>query len=351
MSSSQKPRSHVKLSKEFVSDVSNSEFPGHYPGEDHSWDLEKFKQGCSVQIQRLSQRTVEFDLIGVDASIANALRRVLLAEVSTIAIEDVYVWNNTSVIQDEVLAHRLGLIPLNIDPRVIKYRGDAPTDQDTVVFKLQISCERNKQASANAKDPEELYINSNVLSSELKWVAQGEQADAFKDKPPAPSNLEICLAKLRPGQELDIEMHAVKGIGSDHAKWSPVATASYRLMPHIKLTEPIPPHLCNKFASMFSPGVVEVVSNPETHQNEVKIVNPRNDTVSREVLRHPEFAHLVELTRIRDFFIYQVESEGPYKPEELLPEAVSVLRNKIKTVRDAVARLRQVEIDDAMDQS
>jgi len=59
---------------------------------------------------------MEFDLVGVDASIANALRRILIAEVPTMAIENVYVFQNTSVIQDEVLAHRLGLIPIKADP-------------------------------------------------------------------------------------------------------------------------------------------------------------------------------------------------------------------------------------------
>lgn len=38
-------------------------------------------------------------------------------------IETVYVWNNTSVVHDEVLAARIGLIPLNVDPAIFKYRG------------------------------------------------------------------------------------------------------------------------------------------------------------------------------------------------------------------------------------
>jgi len=59
---------------------------------------------------------MEFDLVGIDASIANAFRRLLLAEVPTMAIETVFVFNNTSVIQDEVLSHRLGLIPIKADP-------------------------------------------------------------------------------------------------------------------------------------------------------------------------------------------------------------------------------------------
>jgi DNA-directed RNA polymerases I and III subunit RPAC1 len=69
-----------------------------------------------VEIQDSNDLEMEFDLIGVDASIANAFRRILIAEVPTMAIETVYVFNNTSVIQDEVLSHRLGLIPIKADP-------------------------------------------------------------------------------------------------------------------------------------------------------------------------------------------------------------------------------------------
>ena len=66
---------------------------------------------------RLSGDELEFDMVGVDAAIANAVRRVLLSEVPTMAIEKVFINNNTSIIQDEVLAHRLGLIPIKADPR------------------------------------------------------------------------------------------------------------------------------------------------------------------------------------------------------------------------------------------
>ena len=69
-----------------------------------------------MEIEESTSLEMEFDLVGVDASIANAFRRILLSEVPTMAIETVFVFNNTSVIQDEVLSHRLGLIPINADP-------------------------------------------------------------------------------------------------------------------------------------------------------------------------------------------------------------------------------------------
>lgn len=55
-------------------------------------------------------------MVGIDAAIANAFRRILLAEVPTMAVEKVLVYNNTSIVQDEILAHRLGLIPIHADP-------------------------------------------------------------------------------------------------------------------------------------------------------------------------------------------------------------------------------------------
>ena len=65
-----------------------------------------------IKIRHLEQDNCEFVLSGTDPSVANALRRVILAEVPTIAIDLVEVENNTTVLNDEFIAHRLGLIPL-----------------------------------------------------------------------------------------------------------------------------------------------------------------------------------------------------------------------------------------------
>ena len=52
------------------------------------------------------------------------------AEVPTIAFEYIYIKNNTSVIVDEVLAHRIGLLPIQVDPRpfLFQSKGEAPSD-------------------------------------------------------------------------------------------------------------------------------------------------------------------------------------------------------------------------------
>ncbi|KAK7062560.1 DNA-directed RNA polymerase core subunit rpc40 [Paramarasmius palmivorus] len=338
----------VKITPERARDVSSTDYPGHHADaspEEYQWDLDKFKKNLRVQVTRLSNRSIEFDLVGVDASIANAFRRILIAEVPSIAIERFYVWNNTSVIQDEVLAHRLGLVPLNVDPGVMDFRGpeDPPTDRNTLVFKADFTCQKNPayKPSANTTTPpkhEEMFINHEFRAEHLIWYPAGEQEDTFQDNKPASTNGNIVLAKLRPGQNINIECHAVKGVGKDHAKFSPVATASYRLHPYIKITKPIPPHRAEEFKRCFSPGVVKVNSRKEVS---IDLQGMRNDTVSREVLRDPEFKDSVELARIRDWFIFQIESESAYKPERLMNEAVKVMRSKIDTIKQAAEALRE----------
>jgi DNA-directed RNA polymerase I and III subunit RPAC1 len=118
------PSRLVEILPERVGSTSSPHFPHHNANStDHSWSLDHFRNSLQTTITRLSPDRVEFDLVGLDASIANALRRILMAEVATVAIESVYVWNNTSIVVDEVLSHRLGLVPLKIDPERLAFRG------------------------------------------------------------------------------------------------------------------------------------------------------------------------------------------------------------------------------------
>ena len=151
----------------------------------------------------------------------------MVTQVPAVAIENVFFRDNTSVMQEEVFAHRLGLVPLNVDPESMdgKAEGDAATSSNTLVFKLDV-------AAADTGV-------TNVLSGALVWQPQGDQATRYLGREPAPVNRDILLCKLKPGQRIAVEAWAVKGIGMEHAKWSPVCTASYRLQPEITLTKPV----------------------------------------------------------------------------------------------------------------
>ncbi|KAG5519158.1 hypothetical protein PMAC_002246 [Pneumocystis sp. 'macacae'] len=319
-----KDKKEIGIEIDKVTDVTSVDFPGHFYGEEHSWDIEEFKKKFHIEniIQR-SPYDMEFDLIAIDSSIVNAFRRILISEIPTIAIEYVFVNNNTSIIQDEILAQRLGLIPIKANPDFFTWftKPDAnqeprPTDYDTVVLSLKVACTKNPKASENETDPEKLYINSNVYSGDIQWQPAGRQMELFKDDPIRAVHDKILIAKLRPGQEIDVTMHCILGVGQDHAKFSPVSTSSYRLLPTIHILEPIYDDDAEKFALCFPKGVIDIVFD-EQNRKVAKVVNPRNDTVSRECLRHDEFKDKVKLGRVRDHFIFTIESTGIMTSDEL----------------------------------
>lgn len=317
-----------------VTNTTTTDFPGH-SGEENAWDMEKFKANFDISISHVAERSANFDMVNLDTSVANAFRRIMLAEVPSVAAETVYVFNNTSVIQDEVLAHRIGLIPLNVDPDALVWvdtevdEKERFNDTNTIVMSLDVSCSKNPHAPEGATDPKVLYRNSSVYARDLKFEPQGRQAEVFKDQPVLPCDPDILLAKLRPGQEISLRVHCVLGIGSDHAKFSPVSTASYRLMPVIDITEPITGELAKRFQKCFPSGVVDIDSNGAAY-----VADARKDTVLREVLRHEEFNGKVKLGRKKNHFIFNVESTGAMPPTEIFLKSVRVLKNKVEYLRN-----------------
>lgn len=317
-----------------VTNTTSTDFPGH-SSEENAWDLEVFKKNLDIKISHLAGRSTNFDLINIDTSIANAFRRIMISEVPSVAAETVYIFNNTSVIQDEVLSHRIGLIPLNVDPDVLQWidpsvdEKERFNDSNTIVMSLDVSCSKNPHAPEGATDPKVLYRNSSVYAKDLKFEPQGRQVQLLKDSPVVPCDPDILLAKLRPGQEISLRVHCILGVGADHAKFSPVATASYRLMPVIDIKEPITGLQAKRFQNCFLSGVIGIDENEQAY-----VADARKDTVSREVLRHEEFEGKVKLGRKRTHFIFNVESTGAMTPLEIFLKSVRILKNKAEYLRN-----------------
>lgn len=325
-------RRYVHVNSKNVSNTSGVYDPEAYAAYhiDNSFTLEDFKNEFRIDIIEINDEKIVFDMVGIDAPLANAFRRILISEIPTMAIEKVTLYQNTSIIQDEVLAHRIGLIPIAVDPRLFKYvheSGNKNTEENSVVFTIQIKCEfANNSSSAPAK-----YINDKVFSKLLKWIPQGSQAQKFADKPVKPVHDDILIAKLRPGQSIEAELVCEKGIGQTHAKWSPVATASYRLLPAIFFEQPITGDDADELVKKCPANVFDI----EDLGNGVKQANvarPRDCTMCRECIREPKWEERVKLRRVRNHFIFSVESTGIYKAEELLHEACLILKQKCQTL-------------------
>ncbi|CAM9341335.1 unnamed protein product [Discosporangium mesarthrocarpum] len=289
-----------------------------------------------------------FDLVGVDVSVANALRRILLSEVPTLAIEHVYMFMNSSIIHDEVFAHRLGLVPIKADPRAFEFiggaEGDDPTEFNTAVFKIDVKNPAHQaepaelpRGTAYAAGPRQTL---NVFSGALEWIPQGGQLERFPEGM-APVHEDILLAKLRPDQEIIAEMHCRKGNGKDHAKFSPVATASYRLLPRVTLKEDLLDGEADALVAKCPMGVFDI-EDLASGQRQAKVSRPRDCTMCRECIREEGWGERVALERVADHFIFSIESE-------LLKDAISVLRSKCEVLIQEVERYEGgAELNDAL---
>ena len=174
-------------------------------GVDNAWSLAEFKKNLGVRITggpsaeaaaakgpssisspaevAADPDSLTFDVAGIDASLANALRRILLSELPSVAIEHVFVVDNTSVVACEILSHRLGLVPLRVDALALASRsqGEPATDSNTVVFRLVAECKRSggRRGSGNGGGGEGeeagVVTGERVLSGALEWLPQGSE--------------------------------------------------------------------------------------------------------------------------------------------------------------------------------
>jgi DNA-directed RNA polymerase II subunit RPB3 len=179
----------------------------------------------SLSLQAGAQN-VDFELQNVDLAFANSIRRTILAEVPTMAIDLVEIEANTSVLPDEFICHRLGLIPLvskNVDDVV--YSRDCECDQYcelcSVTLTLHARCTGDEIMKVYARD----LVVDNMRANQ--WVGNPVITD--------PEGLGTVICKLRKGQELRMKCIAKKGIAKEHAKWAPTAAVGFEYDPYNKL--------------------------------------------------------------------------------------------------------------------
>ena len=160
----------------------------------------------SVEVVEKSDERIVVRFNNIPRQYVNSLRRLAISEVPTLAIDDVVILENSSVMHDEAVAHRLGLIPLRTDPG----RFVMPHECDC---KSTLGCSKCRvllvlDAEANEKT---LVVTSGELVSEDELVK--------------PVSKDIPIIVLAPNQKLKFEAYARLGTGKDHAKWQPTASA------------------------------------------------------------------------------------------------------------------------------
>ena len=244
-----------------------------------------------IRILRKKGAMLEFLLEGTDPAFANSLRRIMISEVPTLAVQWADIHDNNSALFDEVLSHRLGLIPIKLDPKKFN-TPDACTCKGKGCPLCQVVFVLNKKGPSIA-------VSGDLISS---------------NKRIAPIDPNIPIVELLEGQSVRLEAVARLGIGTTHAKHF-AANASYQYYPRIKASGSAAE--LKKAAKACPKGVLSLKGN--------KLV--LNDPVKCDLCRRcMESAKGVEVKGDEGTIIFRVESISGLNPEDIVSKAAEILQ-------------------------
>ena len=257
-----------------------------------------------IEFASLDDSLARFTLSGASPAFANAFRRAMIGEVPTLAIEDVRIYDNTSALFDEMLAHRLGLIPIKTDLSSYSTQekctcGGVGCPGCTVTYTL------------SAEGPRM------VSSSDL--IPQDPKAVPVYDNVP--------IVKLIKGQKLVLEAKAILNTGREHAKWQPTLVCGYKNHPVVSISE-----ACDACGMCVEECPRQVLA---VRGKKVEVVNGKLPDCS--MCKLCEKACLtsgigdepaIRVTAEADRFIFVVEGDGSLSVKEIMNRALLYIKEQ-----------------------
>jgi len=251
---------------------------------------------------------------GVDAAFMNSLRRVIHAEVPAMAIDDVVVIENSSMLHDEILAHRLGFVPLKTDLGSYNLPEDCSCKSELGCNLCRVSLTLDVEAQGGGRT---------VYSGDL--VSENPQVIPVSDK--------IPIVKLAPDQRLKLESYARLGKGSKHAKWQPVSVCAYKHFPKVKINEK-ECDSCGKCVDVCPKRVLSISEGGK----KLELRNVIECTVCQDCVDAcPKSPPAVEVSWDKDAFVMDIESTGALEVDQIISEAVKILDRKFESFLEQLA--------------
>ncbi|HII85939.1 TPA: DNA-directed RNA polymerase subunit D [Candidatus Bathyarchaeota archaeon] len=264
-----------------------------------------------IEIIEKDAMNLRISIKDVDVPLMNALRRIALAEVPSMAIDEVVMIENSAILQDEMVAHRLGLIPLR-------------TDLDTYNLPEECSC---KSEFGCPQCRVTLVLNAEAKEG-TRTVYSGE---LISDNPEiVPVSDKIPIIKLAKGQKLNLEAYARLGKGKNHAKWQPVSMCAYKYYPKIEVPTDKCPE-CQKCVEIC-PKKVYTIKDDKLSVKDLLACNLCMDCVEA----CPTEPKRVKVEWDKNAFIMNIETNGVLPPERILQEATKILDRQLQDFEEQI---------------
>jgi len=311
-------------------------------GEVYFVGIMPFNRSPNVKVLEMREDFMVFELTDTDISMANSLRRIMMAEVPTLCIDLVEFEDNTTALLDEFLAHRLGLIPLrSTRPNGMadwnyNHECDCENYCEKCSATFTLDCDFNTMAASLPPHQQEVAIS--ITSRDLI-------SDTFDCQPVHFSNESeeqrahdkgVVIVKLGPGQRLKLRAIAKKGIGKEHAKWNPTATVALKHDPVVKLNEDILDQYSEEqklaLVDCCPTQVFEYDENTQTVQirDASACIFCKECIFTTEDFRTSAEAPLsVHIEHSNKKFVFTVETTGALSARDVVKDALQQLQEKI----------------------
>jgi len=258
-----------------------------------------------IKVLEKDDRNMRLLIRGVDAPFVNALRRNVLAEVPCMAIDEVVIIENSSVLHDEVIAHRLGLIPLKTDLDSYNLPEECPCKSEFGCNLCRVTLTLDQEAKEGT-----ITVYSGELASENPNIV--------------PVSDKIPIIKLTKGQKLKLEAYARLGKGKKHAKWQPVSTGAYKYLPQVKI-DAARCDACGKCVEICPRKVLEKSGG------KIEVRDLLACTLCQDCMDVcPKEPPAIEIGWEKNAFILSLESTGALPPERIMTEAVRILDKELE---------------------
>lgn len=268
-----------------------------------------------INILESSEYSIKFILRNASSEFANAIRRIAISEVPSMTIDDVFFYENTSVLNDEIIAHRLGLIPLKTDLKSYQL-------PEKCKCKSEIGCSRCRVTGT--LDVEAEGVKRTVYSGDLK----------FEDPDIVPVSDRIPIVKIDGDQKIKLEVHAKLGTGRQHAKWEAVPTCIYKNIPIININHK-KCDVCKKCVDVCPKHILQL------SKNQIIVTDSNKCTFCMECVKAcPPNCHAIEVKPDSTSFIFTIETNKSISAKTVLLEAIEVLREKADEMEEEIRGLK-----------
>lgn len=273
------------------------------------------KYGLKLNCKKKSLNDCKINLKGISSLIINSIRRTIMADVKTLSIEKVYIYKNSTVFSDEIISHRLGLVPIFINTELLRIYENRAKNFPNIIINLDI----------NNKIYNKTKIS--IFSEMLNLMYKSIDFDLYKNQLIFPVYRDILILKINPGQEIFCECHCLISSGLNHAKFSPVGTIFYRMEPYVKILKEIISLDSNSFLKVCPTGVFEVEKLGNLSRIYVK--NSKFCTFCKECIKmNFKSKCIIKIGRNKVKINLIIESTGVSSPENLFKRAIDLLIGK-----------------------